>query len=142
MAKKARKKGNMMAGRGKRSPRGGGMMPGMASMPGGMGGGQMQQAMSQMTKVQEDMEKLQLELADEEYSVSSGGGIVTATVNGKQEVLSLKISPEAVDPDDVDMLEDLVIAAINEALQKSNAVSEQRMGELTGDLNLPPGFGI
>ena len=131
MAKKKRNR-SMMSGRTGRGNRGGGMMPGMASTPGGMGGNQMQQAMSQMTKMQSEMEVLQAELAQEEMSVSVGGGMVSATVNGQQEVLSIKIDPEAVDPDDVSMLEDLVLAAVNEALQKSNAVSEARMGELTG----------
>jgi DNA-binding YbaB/EbfC family protein len=70
------------------------------------------------------------------YSATTGGGMVTATVNGKHEVLDLKINPEAVDPDDVEMLQDMIIAAVNEAMRAADAESAQNMSRLTGGLNL------
>ena len=106
-------------------------------MPGGMGG-----LMAQVTKMQEEMEKTQAELAEEELEVSAGGGMVTIVITGAKEVRSIKIKPEAVDPDDVEMLEDLVLAAVTEALQKADALAEERMGGVTGGLGLPPGFGF
>jgi nucleoid-associated protein EbfC len=114
-----------------------GGMPG-GGMPGGMGGN----LMAQMRKVQEEMEKVQNALGAEEIVGSAGGGMVTVTVNGHQEVLSITIKPEVVDPDEVDMLQDLVLAAINDAMEKSKALAEERMGAVTGGLGLPPGLGI
>ena len=98
--------------------------------------------MSQVSKLQEEMEKTQAELADEELTVTAGGGMVTIVITGQKEVRSVKIQPEAVDPDDVEMLEDLVLAAITEALQKADELSEERMGDLTGGMGLPPGLGF
>ncbi|MCB0044595.1 MAG: YbaB/EbfC family nucleoid-associated protein [Caldilineaceae bacterium] len=109
---------------------------------GGMGGGGMGNIMNQMAKLQEEMEKTQEALAEEEVSVSSGGGMVTVTVTGAQVLRSIGIKPEAVDPDDVEMLQDLVLAAVNEALDKSRALEEERMGALTGGMGLPPGLGF
>ena len=111
-------------------------------MGGGMGGGGMGNIMSQMSKLQEEMEKTQAELAEEELTVTAGGGMITVMVTGAQEIRSIKIDPDAVDPDDVEMLEDLVLAAVTEALQKSNALQEERMGALTGGMGLPPGLGF
>ncbi len=111
-------------------------------MGGGMGGGGMGNIMSQMSKLQEEMEKTQAELAEEELTVTAGGGMITVIVTGAQEIRSIKIDPDAVDPDDVEMLEDLVLAAVTEALQKSNALQEERMGALTGGMGLPPGLGF
>lgn len=108
----------------------------------GMGGGGMGNLMSQMQKLQEEMEKTQEALADEEVTATAGGGMVTVVATGKQEVRSIKINPEAVDPDDVEMLEDLVLAAVTEALQKSQDLAEERMSGLTGGLGLPPGLGL
>jgi hypothetical protein len=108
-------------------------MPGM----GGMGG-----LMAQMQKLQAEMEKTQDELAQEELTVTAGGGMISVTITGKQEFRAIKINPAAVDPDDVEMLEDLVLAAVTEAMQKSQELQEERMGGLTGGLGLPPGLGF
>jgi len=101
---------------------------------GGMGGGNMQQLMRQAQKMQEQMAKAQEELDIKEYEAQSGGGMVTCKVNGKRELVSLVIKPDAVDPDDVEMLEDLVMAAVNEALRLGEETREQTMSELTGGM--------
>src|SRR3954447_23894056 len=106
------------------------------------GGGQpnMQQLMKQAQKMQQQMLAAQEELAQTEVSGSAGGGLVTATVTGSGEVLSVKIKPEAVDPDDVESLEDLVVAAIRDAARAAAELAEQKMGPLTqgmGGLGLP-----
>jgi DNA-binding YbaB/EbfC family protein len=98
--------------------------------------------MAQMQKLQEEMEKTQAALDNEEVTASVGGGMVTVVATANQEIRAITIKPEAVDPEDVDMLQDLVVAAVNEALQKGKALSEERMGSLTGGLNLPPGLGL
>ena len=108
----------------------------------GRGANDPNQMMAQMQKLQEEMEKTQAALDEEEVTASVGGGIVTVVATASQEIRSITIQPEAVDPDDVDMLQDLVVAAVNEALQQGKALSEERMGALTGGLNLPPGLGI
>lgn len=109
---------------------------------GGMGGGNMGALMNQMQKLQEEMEKTQDAIGDEEVTASSGGGMVTVVASGKQEIRSISIDPDAVDPDDVEMLEDLVLAAVNEALQKSQELAEEKMDGLTSGLGLPPGLGL
>ena len=93
--------------------------------------------MRQAQELQAKLAKAQEELAEAKIEASSGGGAVTVTVNGQQQILSVKISPEAIDPDDVEMLEDLVLAAVNEALTKSQELAAKRMGKLTGGLNIP-----
>ena len=98
---------------------------------GGFGGGNMQQLMRQAQKMQENMTKAQEELDAKEYEATSGGGMVTCKVSGKRELLSLSIKPEAVDPDDVEMLEDMVMAAVNEALRMGEENREKVMGALT-----------
>ena len=98
--------------------------------------------MSQMNKMQEQMAQTQEELAEETIEASVGGGMVTVVVNGNQEVQSIKINPDVVDPEDVEMLEDLVLSAVSEALQKSSDLAEERMGGLTSGLGLPPGMGL
>ncbi len=103
----------------------------------GMGGANMQQMMRQAQKLQQQMEKVQAEIEAREFEASAGGGMVTAKVNGKKELLGLTIKPEAVDPDDVEMLSDMVVAAVNEALREAAEVSEREMGKLTGGLNMP-----
>jgi len=108
----------------------------------GMGGNNPNQLMSQMQKLQEEMEKTQAGLEEEEVTVSVGGGVVTVVATGGQEIRSITIKPEAVDPDDVEMLQDMVLSAVNEALQKGKALAEERMGALTGGLGLPPGLGF
>lgn len=125
-----------MAKKRRRSRRGGGMPGG--GMPGGMGGN----LMAQVQKMQEEMEKAQEELGELEVTGSAGGGMVTVVVNGHQEVQSIAVKPEVVDPDDVEMLQDLLLAAINDAAEKSKALAEERMGDVTGGLNLPPGLGL
>ncbi len=103
----------------------------------GMGmGGNMQQLARQAQKLQQAMTRKQEELDEREYEVTSGGGMVTAKVNGRKELLELTIKPEAVDPDDVEMLQDLVMAAVNEALRTATETSEAEMSKLTGGMNL------
>ena len=104
----------------------------------GMPGGGMNQAamMKQAQKMQQEMLRMQEEMESKTYSATTGGGMVTATVNGKHELQDLQINPEAVDPDDVDMLQDMVIAAVNEAMRAADADSAQNMSRLTGGLNL------
>lgn len=103
----------------------------------GMPGGNMQAMMRQAQKLQQTMMEKQAELEAREYEASAGGGVVTAKVNGKKELLALTIKPEAVDPDDVEMLEDTVMAAINEALRAATDATEREMGKLTGGMNIP-----
>ena len=106
---------------------------GFRGMPGGMNQAAM---MKQAQKMQQEMLRMQEEMENKTFSATTGGGMVTATVNGKHEVLDLKINPEAVDPDDVEMLQDMVIAAVNEAMRAADAESAQNMSRLTGGLNL------
>ena len=104
----------------------------------GMGmGGNMQQLARQAQKLQQQMTKMQEELEAREFEASAGGGMVTVKVSGKKEVLSIEIKPEAVDPDDVEMLQDLVLAAVNEALRQAADTTEREMGKVTGGLNMP-----
>ena len=102
-----------------------------------MGRGGLGNIMKQAQMMQKRMEELQKELETKEVEASSGGGMVTAVVNGKQQVLSLKIDPSVADPEDVEMLQDLVIAAINEALKQSQQMAQEEMGKLTGGMNIP-----
>ncbi len=106
-------------------------------MPGGMGGANMNQMLKQAKKMQEQMLKMQEEMDEKVYEATSGGGAVSVKINGKREIQELKLSQEVVDPDDVEMLEDLVIAAVNEALRKVDASSADEMSKLTGGLNIP-----
>lgn len=99
-------------------------------------GGNMQQLMKQAQKMQQDMAKLQEELGQREFEASVGGGMVKAVVSGKKELVSIKISPECVDPEDIDMLEDLVISAVNEALRTAEETVSSEMSKLTGGMNL------
>lgn len=109
-----------------------GRRPGMP-----MGGGaNMQQMMRQAQKMQEDMAKIQQEVELKEVEASSGGGVVTAKVNGKKELIDLVIKPEAVDPDDIEMLQDLIVAAVNEALGDADEMMKTEMSKVTGGLNL------
>jgi hypothetical protein len=107
-----------------------------------MGGGGMGNLLSQMQKLQEDMAKTQAELEGEELTVTAGGGMVTVVVSGDQRIKGITIKPEVVDPDDVEMLQDLILSAVNDALNQSRALQEERMGGLTGGLGLPPGLGF
>ena len=105
--------------------------------PGMMGGANMQQLARQAQKLQQQMTKMQEELDAREFEATSGGGMVTAKVNGKRELLAISIKPEAVDPDDVEMLEDMVMAAVNEALRTAAETVEREMGKLTGGIGMP-----
>ena len=102
-----------------------------------MGGPNMQQLARQAQKLQQQMAKMQEELEAREFEASAGGGMVTAKVNGAKELVVLEIKPEAVDPDDVEMLEDMVMAAVNEALRTASETTEREMGKLTGGMNIP-----
>jgi nucleoid-associated protein EbfC len=123
-------KGKMRPGIGGGFSRPSGAQPG----GGGGGGGNM---LSQLQKLQDEMAKTQEKLQDETIEVTSGGGMVKAVMNGHQKLMSLTIAKEAVDPDDVEMLQDMVLAAINEAVEKSQSMASDRMGALTGGLNIP-----
>ena len=103
---------------------------------GGFGGPNIQQLMKQAQKMQQQMEKAQEELDAKEYEATSGGGMVTCRINGKREIVSLSIKPEAVDPDDVEMLQDMIIAAVNEALRQGEEAREQTMSAMA-----PKGMG-
>ena len=103
---------------------------------GGMGGMNMNM-MKQVQKMQQDMLKLQGELEQKTYTAAAGGGAVSATVTGKRVVQSLTIDPDAVDPEEVEMLQDMIIAAVNEALRAAESDTASTMSQLTGGLNLP-----
>ena len=102
-------------------------------VPGGMPGN-MNNLMKQAQRMQRQMEETTKELEEKEYSASAGGGAVTVTVSGKKEVLSVKLAEEVVDPDDIEMLQDLIVAATNEALRKMEEESQAAMSKLTGGL--------
>ncbi|MCM3768807.1 YbaB/EbfC family nucleoid-associated protein [Neobacillus niacini] len=104
-------------------------------MRGGMGN--MQNMMKQMQKMQKKMAEAQEQLGQEKIEGTAGGGIVTVVVTGHKEVIDVQIKPEAVDPDDVEMLQDLVLAAVNDALKKADELSNSTMGQFTKGLNLP-----
>ena len=106
---------------------------GFRGMPGGMNQAAM---MKQAQKMQQELLKMQEEQESKTYTAAAGGGMVTAGVNGKHEVVSLEIKPEAVDPDDVEMLQDMVIAAVNEAMRAADADAASNMSRHTGGLNL------
>ena len=103
-------------------------------------GGNMNQLMKQAQKMQKEMEKMHEELENKKFEASVGGGAVTAVVNGKKELLDVIIKEEVVDPDDVEMLQDLVITAVNEAMKKADQETTSKMGKLTGGLNIPGMF--
>ena len=105
-------------------------------MKGGMGN-----MMKQAQKLQEQMLALQEEVGKKKVEATAGGGMVTVEANGKQEIVSIKIDPEVVSKDDVQMLEDLILAASNEALRKSRELVQQEMGKITGGLKIP-GLGM
>ncbi len=98
--------------------------------------------MKQAQKMQEKMQKIQDELADLQVEASSGGGMVTVVANGKQEVLEVRIDKQVVDPEDVEMLEDLVVAAVNQAMEKAQELANEEMGKVAGGMlgNMPGGF--
>ena len=99
--------------------------------------GNMNQMMKQVKKMQEQMLKAQEELGSKTVEGTSGGGVVSVSMNGHKQMLGIEIKPEAVDPDDVDMLQDLVLAAVNDALSKADELANKDMGKFTGGMNLP-----
>ena len=101
------------------------------------GGGNMNNMMKKVKKMQEDMAKAQQEIEEKEFSSTAGGGVIEAVVNGKKEVIKIKIDEDVVDPEDSEMLEDLVVAAVNDALKKADQYTQKEMGKLTGNINIP-----
>ena len=93
--------------------------------------------MAQIQAMQQMMEKTQAEIEAKEVEASAGGGAVSVKVNGKKELIEVNLKPEVVDPDDIEMLQDLIIAAVNEAMRQVNEISESEMGKVTGGLNIP-----
>lgn len=110
-----------------------------ARIPNANQGGYM---MQKLQKIQEEMAKTQTAVEESEFTSSAGGGAVEVTVSGKHEVKSIKMQPEVVDPEDIDMLEDLLLAAINEAMRKADETMEAEMGKLTGGMNIPGMGGL
>lgn len=110
-----------------------------ARLPKGMGGGpqNMQSMIRQAQKMQENIEAKKAELEEKEYVVTSGGGMVEITLKGNHEVKSIGLNPEVVDPEDVEMLEDMLVAAFNEAVRQIDEESEREMEKVTGGLNIP-----
>ena len=109
--------------------------------PGGMMPGNMNNLMKQAQKMQQDLLKMQQEMEEKQYEATAGGGVITAVVSGKRELVRVTIDPEAVDPDDVEMLQDMVVAAVNEAMRKADEESQAMMSKLTGGLgSLGGGF--
>ena len=110
-----------------------------ANVPKGMGGGagNMQAMLRQAQKMQEDMAALQEDLDAREYEVKAGGGVVTVKINGKKEVLSIDIEPEIVDPDDVETLSDILVAAVNEAIKRVESTNAAEMEKVTGSMSMP-----
>ena len=109
---------------------------GFRGMPGGMGGMNQAAMIKQAQKMQQEMIRMQQEQEAKTFSATAGGGMVTATVNGKHELVELKVNPEAVYPDDVEMLQDMIIAAVNEAMRTADSEAANNMSKLTGGLNL------
>lgn len=105
--------------------------------PRGMGGGNMNQMIKQAQKMQEQMLKMQEEMENKTYEATSGGGAVKVVVSGTREIKEIELKPEVVDPDDIEMLQDLIVAAVNEGLRKLEADNSAQMGQLTGGLNIP-----
>ena len=110
-----------------------------ARLPKGMGGGpqNMQQMIKQAQKMQEDMERVQAELEEEVTEVTAGGGAITIEIKGNREILSIKLDEDVVDPDDIETLEDLIVAAVNEAIKTVDSKSAEAMGKVTGNLSMP-----
>lgn len=110
-----------------------------AHLPQGFGGGpsNMQGVIKQAQKMQERMAELQAELDEREYDFTVGGGMITIKMNGKKEMQSIEIKPEVVDPDDIEMLQDLIVAGVNEAVSSIEKTNNDEMSKVTGNLNIP-----
>ena len=113
-----------------------------ARIPSGMGGGpqNLNAMLKQAQKMQEDMAAMQEELDSREYDISAGGGVVGVKINGKREILAIDIKPEIVDPDDIETLSDILVAAVNEAIKRVNDTNEAEMQKITGSMNMPGMF--
>ena len=114
-------------------------------MPKGFGGGMpgnmnMNNLMKQAQKMQKQMAQMQEELAEKKLEVSSGGGAVKITINGEKQILDLKISPDVIDPDDAEMLQDLIMSAVNEAIRQMDEAVNSQMSQITGGMNIPGMF--
>ena len=110
------------------------MPKGFQGAPGGMN---MQQMIKQAQKMQKQMEEMQADMANKSLEVSSGGGAVKVTINGEKQITALEISPDVVDPDDIEMLQDLVISAVNEAVRQMDDTTSQQMSKITGGMSMP-----
>jgi DNA-binding YbaB/EbfC family protein len=110
-----------------------------ANLPKGVGGGpqNMQAMIRQAQKMQEDMQALQEELDAKEYDVSAGGGMVNVKISGKKEILSIDIKPDIVDPDDIETLSDILVAAVNQAIKRVDSTNSEAMDKITGGMNMP-----
>lgn len=110
-----------------------------ANIPKGMGGGaqNMQAMLRQAQKMQEDMAAKQEELNEREYDISAGGGVVNVKINGKREILAINLEPEIVDPDDIETLSDILVAAVNEAIKRVDDTNNAELNKITGPMNLP-----
>ena len=111
-----------------------------ANIPKGMGGGNMNAMLRQAQKMQEDMAALQEDLDSREYDISAGGGMVKLKINGQKEILSMEISPDIVDPDDVETLADIITAAVNEGIKRVEDTNSAEMSKITGGLGMPGMF--
>ncbi len=113
-----------------------------ANIPKGMGGGpqNMQAMLRQAQKMQEDMAALQEDLDAREYEIKAGGGVVAVKINGKKEILSIDIQPEIVDPDDIETLSDILVAAVNEAIKRVENTNSEEMDKITKGMNMPGMF--
>jgi len=109
----------------------------MAKFNGGGMPGNMNNLMKQAQKMQRQMEEMQEEMESKTLETTSGGGAVKIVISGKKEIKSIELSPDIVDPDDVEMLQDLIIAAVNEAVRQADEMTNREMGKITGGMNLP-----
>ena len=103
----------------------------------GFGGGNMQKQLAQAQAMQKQMEQMQAELEEKEFTATAGGGAISVTASGAKEIKALTIEKEVVDPDDIEMLQDLIVAAVNEVMRQVDEASESEMSKLTGGLNIP-----
>ena len=110
-----------------------------ANIPKGMGGGpqNMQAMLRQAQKMQEDMAAKQEELNEREYDISAGGGVVNVKINGKKEIVAIDLAPEIVDPDDIETLSDILVAAVNEAIKRVEETNAREIEKITGQMNMP-----
>lgn len=110
-----------------------------ANIPKGLGGGpqNMQALMRQVQKAQEEVAEKQEELDAREYDISAGGGVVNVKINGKREILAIDLKPEIVDPDDIETLSDILVAAVNEAIKRVDTTNADELNKITGQVNLP-----